>query len=130
MNLENVRNPQRSKNESHSAAEGILFQLHYNSVYFIFIILYCSIRGASFTTHTPKTPRLHTFVIFTAVCKRIKICYKGTDRFVADPTVHVTHRDITSVAIDNCKNVSESKVGHLCPVYPVTTSSERRADEA
>jgi hypothetical protein len=30
-----------------------------------------------------KDAPLHTFVIFIAVSKRIYICYKGTDRFVA-----------------------------------------------
>jgi hypothetical protein len=31
------------------------------------------------------------FVIFIAVSKRIKICYKGTDRFVAETVLYVLH---------------------------------------
>jgi hypothetical protein len=42
----------------------------------------------------PKTPRLHTFVIFIAVRKRIKISYKVTDRFVAETLLYLLHTQI------------------------------------
>jgi hypothetical protein len=42
----------------------------------------------------PKTPHLRTFIIFTAATKRIKICYKGTDRFVAETLLYPLHSQI------------------------------------
>jgi hypothetical protein len=58
----------------------------YNFVYFKFIVLYCIICGASFTTHVSET-----FVIFMAVIKQIKICYKSTDSFVAETVLYLSH---------------------------------------
>jgi hypothetical protein len=54
-----------------------------------------------------KVALLHIFVIFIVVSKLIQICYKGTDRFVAETTIPITHPDVTSVAIHNCKNLSK-----------------------
>jgi hypothetical protein len=70
----------------------ILF--YYNFVYSKFIILYCILRGASFTTHMPKTLRLHAFVIFVAVSKQIKICCEGANRFVAETLLYLSHTHI------------------------------------
>jgi hypothetical protein len=39
----------------------------------------------------PKTPGLHTFVIFTSVSKLIKVCDKGTDCFVAETLLYLSH---------------------------------------
>jgi hypothetical protein len=44
--------------------------------------------------HMPKTPRLHTFVIFIAVSKQIKIRDKGTDRFVAETLLYFLHSQV------------------------------------
>jgi hypothetical protein len=41
-----------------------------------------------------KDALLHTFVIFIAVSKRIKICYKGTDRFVAETLLYHLHTHV------------------------------------
>jgi hypothetical protein len=50
--LKNLRNLQRSKKEFHSDREHILFDLI--TIFLLkFIILYCIIHGASFTTHMP-----------------------------------------------------------------------------
>jgi hypothetical protein len=42
----------------------------------------------------PKMHRLRTFVIFIAVSKQIKICYKDTDRFVAETQLYVLYTQI------------------------------------
>lgn len=38
-----------------------------------------------------KDDLLHTFLIFNAVSKRIYICYKGTDCFVAENLPYLLH---------------------------------------
>jgi hypothetical protein len=64
--LEILGNLQRNTKESRGDTEYIL--LYLMTVFnYKFIILYCLILGASFTTHMPKTP----CVIFIVVSKRI-----------------------------------------------------------
>jgi hypothetical protein len=72
----------------------LFYFIYHNFVYFKFIILYCIVCWASFTTHTPKMPCFHVFVIFIAASKRIKICYKGTDRFVAETLLYLLYTQI------------------------------------
>jgi hypothetical protein len=71
--------------------QNIFYFFDYNFVYLKFIILYFIIPRASFTKHTTKTPLLPTFLICIAVNKRIKICYKGSDSFVADTLLYLLH---------------------------------------
>jgi hypothetical protein len=84
--LKNVRNTQRSEG-SHNHTEHILYD--YSFVYFKFIILYCIVCGASFTTHMPKTPRLHTFVILLLSVNELKL-----NRFVAETLLYLLHTHI------------------------------------
>jgi hypothetical protein len=41
-----------------------------------------------------KDAPLHTFVISIAVSKRIKICYKGTDRLAAETLLYLLNTQI------------------------------------
>jgi hypothetical protein len=56
----------------------------------------------------PNTPPLHTVVIFIAVTKRIKICYRGTNRLVAETLLYPLHTQIQllllHVTVKSCQN--------------------------
>jgi hypothetical protein len=57
----------------------------------------------------PKTPRLHTFVIFIAVSKRIKIWYKSTDRFVVEIVLYLLHTQIQLLLLYIIVKICQSK---------------------